>query len=65
MAEIDKITLRFIQKRHTKTAVLFDEQEGGHIWSDQGVAVGPLYIKKQTLELIGNPNKITVTIEPA
>ena len=65
MAEMDKITLTFKVRRKTKRAVLFDELLGDKQWSDQDVAIGPLYVKKQALEGMGNPSKIKVTIEPA
>ncbi len=65
MAERDKIVLEFQERRKTPRTVLFDEVLGDQSWSDQDVAVGPLYVKKQALELIGNPDKIKVTIEPA
>jgi len=65
MPERDKIELIFIEERKTKRAVLFQEQLGEIAWSDQDVAVGPLYVKKQAIETIGNPSKIKVTIEPA
>ncbi len=64
MAEMDKITLTFKVRRKTKRAVLFDEQLGDKQWSDQDVAIGPLYVKKQALELIGDPERIEVTIRP-
>lgn len=62
--EKDNITLTFMQERSTKRAVLFNEQLEDRQWSDQDIAVGSLYVKKQALELIGNPEKIKVTIEP-
>ena len=61
---MDSIILTFTVRRKTKRAVLFDEQLGDQQWSDQDVAIGPLYVKKQALDLIGNPNSIRVTIEP-
>jgi len=65
MAERDKIELVFQEDRKTKRTVKFDEVLGDEAWSDRDVAVGPLYVQKQALELIGNPSKIKVTIEPA
>ncbi len=65
MAERDKIELVFKEDRKTKRTVKFDEVLGDFAWSDQDVAVGPLYVKKQALELIGDPSRIKVTIEPA
>ncbi|GAJ08398.1 unnamed protein product [marine sediment metagenome] len=61
---MDKIELTFTEERKTKRAVLFHEELGDQAWSDQDVAIGPLYIKKQALEMIGNPSKVKVTIEP-
>ncbi len=65
MNEESNITLMFKVRRKTKRAILFDEQLGDRQWSDQDVAIGPLYVKKQALDLIGNPEQIKVTIEPA
>lgn len=62
--ELDKIVLDFKKRRETDRTYLFDEQLGDHAWSDQDVAVGPLYVKKQALQLLGMPEKIRVTIEP-
>lgn len=61
---MDRIVLEFKSRRQTKRARLFDEELGEQQWSDQDVAVGPLYVKQQALELIGNPERIRVTIEP-
>lgn len=65
MNELNRIELMFEEDRKTKRTVRFQEVLGGQAWSDQDVAVGPLYVKKQALEMIGNPVKIKVTIEPA
>ena len=65
MNEVNKIVLVFKVRRKTKRAVLFDEELGDQQWSDQDVAIGPLYVKKQALELIGDPETIKVTVEPA
>ena len=62
---MDKIELIFTEERKTTRTVLFHEELGDQAWSDQDVAVGPLYVKKQALEHIGSPVKIKVTIEPA
>lgn len=61
---MDKIELIFTEERKTKRAVLFREELGEVAWSDQDVAIGVLYIKKQALAQIGNPAKLKVTIEP-
>lgn len=65
MAELDKLELTFKEDRKTKRTVLFDEQIGEQAYSEKDVAIGPLYIQKEALEMIGNPEKIKVTIEPA
>ncbi len=64
MPERDKIELVFQEDRKTKRTVKFDEVLGDFAWSDQDVAIGPLYLKKQALELIGNPTKIKVVVTP-
>jgi hypothetical protein len=64
MAELTAIVLEFKHERDTKRASLFQEELGERQWSDQDVAVGPLYVKQQALELIGSPKKLKVTIEP-
>lgn len=63
--ELDKLELIFIEERKTKRTVLFNEVLGEQTYSDEDVAVGTLYLKKQALEMIGNPGKIKVTIEPS
>ena len=65
MPELDKLELIFTEDRKTLRTVLFEEQLGEQAYSDKDVAVGPLYVMKQALEMIGNPTKIKVTIEPA
>jgi len=62
---MEKIELIFTEERKTKRTVLFREELGDQAWSDQDVAIGPLYVKQQALEQIGNPSKLKVTIEPA
>lgn len=62
--EVDKIVLEFTKRRETDRTFLFDEQLSEESWSDQDVAVGPLYVKKQALKMIGMPTRIRVTIEP-
>lgn len=64
MPELDKIVLEFKEDRKTKRTVKFDEVLGDQAWSEKDVAVGPLYVQKEALEMIGNPSKIKVTIEP-
>jgi len=66
MAEktLDKIELEFTADRDTKRTRLFLEQLGEQTYSDQDVAIGTLYVKLQALEMIGNPSKLKVTIEP-
>ena len=62
--EVDKIVLEFKDVRETKRTHLFEEMPGEQEYSDQGVAIGNLYVKTQALELIGMPTRIRVTVEP-
>ena len=62
--ELEKIVLEFTAERDTKRTRLFQEKLGEQAYSDQDVAIGPLYVKLQALEMIGNPKKLRVTIEP-
>ena len=62
--ELDKIVLEFVSERDTLRTRLFKEQIGDQAFSDQDVAVGALYVKLQALEMIGDPKKLRVTIEP-
>lgn len=64
MADLDKIVLEFKEDRKTKRTVKFDEVLGDQTWSEKDVAIGPLYLQKEALELIGNPTKIRVVITP-
>ena len=61
---LDKIVLEFTADRDTKRTRLFQEQLGDQAYSDQDVAIGPLYMKLQALGMIGDPKKLKVTIEP-
>lgn len=63
---MNKIVVEFKPVRDTKRARLFEEQLGDQQWSDQDVAIGPLYVKLQALELIGvkADQRVRVTIEP-
>lgn len=65
MPELDKIVLEFTEDRKTKRTVKFEEVVGEQAWSERDIAVGPLYVQKEALEMIGNPVRIKVTIEPA
>ena len=67
MAEktLDKLVLDFKKDRDTKRTTLFQEVLGEQTYSDKDVAVGPIYIQQQALELIGSPEKLRITIEPA
>ncbi len=65
MPELDKLELTFTKDRDTKRTVLFEEQLGEQAYSEKDIAVGSLYVMRQALEMIGNPKKIKVTIEPA
>jgi len=64
MPELDKIELEFMEDRRTKRTVKFDEVLGDQAWSEKDGCIGPLYGQKEALELIGNPTRIRVTIEP-
>lgn len=64
MEENSEIKLIFKKRRDTKRTILFDEQLGEQAWSDKDIAIGPLYIQKQALEMIGNPEQIEVIIRP-
>ena len=65
MAELNKLELVFTEDRKTTRTILFEEELGEQEYSSKGPAVGSLYVQKEALELIGNPGKIKVTIEPA
>jgi len=60
----EAIELVFSRSRETKRTILFMEELSDQAWSDKDVAIGPLYIQKQALEFIGDPDKIKVTIKP-
>ncbi len=62
--ELDKIVMEFHKERDTLRTRLFKEQLGEQAFSDQDVAIGSLYVKLQALEMIGDPMKLRVTIEP-
>ena len=62
--ELEKIVLEFVADRDTKRTRLFQEKLGEQAYSDQDVAIGPIYMKLQALEMIGDPQKLKVTIEP-
>ena len=64
MAELDKLELVFAEDRKTTRTVLFEEQIGDQAYSIKDYAVGPLYVMKEALAMIGNPKRIKVTIEP-
>ena len=62
--EDNTIKLVFARRRETKRTILFDEELGEQQWSSKDVAIGSLYIQKEALELIGNPEKLDVAISP-
>lgn len=62
--EDEEIKLVFVKRRETRRTYLFDEQLGEQAWSDKDIAVGVLYLQKQASEMIGDPEKIEVTIRP-
>lgn len=63
-SEDNTIRLVFKPRRDTKRCILFDEQLGDQAWSDKDIAIGTLYVQKQALELIGNPEEIEIIIKP-
>lgn len=65
MADKDKIVLIFKRDYQTKHKVRYNEELGEEAWSDKDVALGYIYPYRQAIELIGSPEKIKVTIEPA
>ena len=64
MPELDKLELTFIKSYRTKRKTRYDEEVGDQAYSDRDVAIGYIYPYTEAMELIGNPNKIKVTIEP-
>lgn len=58
------LNLTFTEDRKTVKTILFEEDSTEFEYSSKGYAVGYIYIQKEALELIGNPVKIKVTIEP-
>lgn len=64
MSELDKIELTFKFRNPTKNKNRFEEELGEQSFSERDTAVGTLYVEKEALELIGNPAKLKVTIEP-
>jgi len=63
-AEMDKIVLEFTKDYVTKHKIRYNEEIGEIGWSEKDVAVGYMYPYKDAMELIGNPERIRVTIEP-
>jgi hypothetical protein len=63
--EADKIELTFKQTYRTKKKVRYDEEVGEQEFSARGPAVGYMYPYIEAMELIGTPQRIKVTIEPA
>ena len=64
MAELDKLELIFTEDRKTIKTVLFEEELGEQSYSRKDLAVQYLYVQKEALEMIGNPGRLKVTIEP-
>lgn len=58
------LVLVFVADHSTERAVLFQELPHDLPMNDKGPVVGGLYMKKEALELIGNPDEIRVTVEP-
>jgi hypothetical protein len=56
----EKVTVEFDREKETKTAIRFSEVE-----SDEPERMGTLYVKKYLLKRMGDPKRITVTLEAA
>ena len=65
MPELEKIELTFIKSYRTKRKTRYDEEIGEQAYSERDVAIGYIYPYTEAIELIGSPNRIKVTIEPA
>jgi hypothetical protein len=63
--EMEKIELFFTQSYRTKKKVRYDEEVGEQEFSEKGPAIGYTYPFIEAMELIGIPQRIKVTIEPA
>ncbi len=74
MTEDTKIELEFVPEKQTKRMVMFREvvRDNEQAWSDEDVAIGPLYVKKQALEIgfgvdpetvVSTGMKLKVTLE--
>lgn len=63
--EMEKIEVFFTQVYRTKKKVRYDEEVGEQEFSEKGPAVGYIYPYLEAVELIGTPQRIKVTIEPA
>ena len=59
----NKIELEFIRDHSTERAVMFQEKVTDLPLHDKGPVVGSLYMMKEALGLIGDPEEITVTIK--
>lgn len=55
----NSITVVFDKERETKNAVRFAEV----VEDDATPKIGTLYVKKAALSEIGNPDRLTVTVE--
>lgn len=53
-----EITMDFVEERATTKTIRFQEVKK----DDNQVNIGTLYVQKKTLEKLGNPKAITVTI---
>ena len=62
--EEERLVLDFNWSKDTKRTSMFEEQLGEQAYSDKDVAIGIIYVQQQALELIGDPKRIRVTIEP-
>lgn len=62
--DLDKLVLEFKWERDTKRTSVFQEQLGEQSYSEKDVAIGPIYIQREALEMIGKPEKVRITVEP-
>lgn len=60
MSEVIKLT--FAKEKATVRTIRYREELGEQAWSDKDVAIGPLYVQKHVVEMLGNPEKIDVTL---
>ncbi len=57
----DPVTITLKRQKDTKNTVRFEEVER----EDAALVVGTLYVQKHAVHALGNPDTITLTIQPA